>query len=438
MNSPNSSAAASADLEALLSPNVASLLTAMTLGGAIENDVTMLAVLPYLPSGNGATTFYPTTISTAIRVANPSSGGVPNSSAGVNPRLLATAANPSGPDPIYQALAPLVTSGVLPATDQALADYFYRAGKVAFVKLLVDQIVTQNGVAPGTITGDTAIPNTHNPLTGGGALTMNSLIDLIRHEIEGSMPWLDPRTGKPLVDLTSFMAVAAGYVQSTVSSAIPGSSQRQFLFNQQQQDALAQLGLGPWLTLTFMLSFVTNPDSTFVDQIYARYAVMQAVRIAMTKLAAAYDPSVAAFTSATGQITVINAWVSGVLPTMLPTLTTADYQQTMLDVTNGAAIANAMSVDLAGKNKALGERLALAGNLEISREAQEKEVRRRRWVFYAWTVAYLAVLAASAFLVATDCLSAFLVLAIATFGTMATVLFGGWVWRRLVRAGWGA
>jgi hypothetical protein len=165
---------------------------------------------------------------------------------------------------------------------------------------------------------------------------------------------------------------------------------------------------------------------------------MQAVRIAFSKLAAAYDPNVPAFTGATGQITVINAWVSGVLPKMLPTLSTADFQQTMLDVTNGAAVANSMSLDLAASNKTLGERLALAGNLQVSREAQEKEVRRRRWAFYAWSVAYLAVLAASAYLVATDRLSAFLVLALATLGTMILVQFGSWIWRRLVRAGYGS
>ena len=441
-NAPNTDAVSSADLEALLSPSVAAILASMNLGAAIELDVTLLSALPYIPSGNGATTFYPTTIVAAIQTVNPADGiagrgpAAPNTSAGVNPSLIATALQPSGPDVMFNALSPLVTSGALPPTDKALVDYFYRAGKAAFVKLLLDEIVEQNGVAPGTVNGDTAMPNTTNPLNGGGALTINSLIDLIKSEIQGSLPWTDSSTGKQVTDLTQFMQIASTIVQATVLLAIPGADLRQFLLGQQEQSALTQLGLGPWLTLTFMLTFVTNPDSTFVDQIYARYAVMQAVRIAFTKLANAYDPTVSTFSAASGQITVLNTWVSGVLPKMLPTLSTADFQQTILDVTNGAAVANAMSVDLADRNKALGDRLSLAGNLEVNKEAQVNEVKRKRRAFYCWAVAYLAVLAASAFLISTDRLSAFFVLALATLGTMALVFFGGWIYRRLLRAGY--
>lgn len=422
-------------LESLLSPSVAALLAAMNLGKAVETDVTLLSALPYIPSGNGSTTFYPTTIARAIEIVNPSKGpAVPNTSAGVNKALLATAENPSGPDLVFTTLAPLLTAGSLPATDGALIDSFYRVGKAVFVKLLLDQIVEQNGSAPGSITGDTAIPNTSNPSGVGGALTINALLDLVKSDLVKAMPMTDSR-GKQLVDLTQFLETAAGVVGKTISDAIPSTAQRDFLLGKQQQSALTQLGLGPWLTLSFYLSFVTNPDSTFVDQIYARYAIMQAIRIAFRKLSLCYDPAVPAF--ATGQISAINAWVSGVLPKMLPTLTSADFQQTIVDVTKGAAVAHARSLDLSNRNKTLGDRLSLAGNLEIRKEAQDDEVKRVRRAVYGWTIAYIAVLAASAFLISTDRLTGFLLLALSTLAVMAAVAFGAWIHRRLVRRGFG-
>lgn len=428
-NAPNTNAVPSADLEALLSPPVAALFATMNLGGAVEDDVTLLSALPYMPSGGGATTFYPTTITQAIESVG--------TSASANPHLIATAANPSGPDAIYKALTPLVTGGMLPASDSALIDYFYQAGKVVYTTLLIDEISAQNGQPVGAITGDTPMPNTHNP-NGGGALSINSLLDLIKTEIERSLPWIDANTGSQVNEVTAFMKIAASKVQSTITLALPSVDQRNFLFGQQEQDALAQLGLGPWLALKFMLTFVTNPDSTFVDQIYARYAVMQAIRIAFTKLAEAYDPNVPEFYATGGQVATLDTWVAGVLPTMIPTLSTADFQQTIMDVTDGAARANAMSAKLAIANKSLGDRLEIAGNLEVSKEAQEKRLRQKRRAFYAWAAAYVVLLAVSAFLISTERLSAFFALSLATLSLMALAKICAWVYKKLVRAGYGS
>lgn len=417
-NGPNNGAPESHDLEVLLGAPVASVLASMNLGASVENDITLLSALAYLPPNGNP--FAPAAIQAATRVVNPSdpSNAAPNSSVGVNPSLIPTALSPAGPDPIFKALAPLVSGSSLPGSDALIIDYFYRAGRAAFVSLLIQQIYQVNGVQ---VTGDTAMAGTKDPYHDNATLTLNTLFDLLKRVIEDLMPQLDGDAfGRHVDALPDFMKQVSDSVATTVAGAVPDVDQRDFLFGKQQQDAVVALGLGPWLTLKFILAFVGSPSATFVDQIYARYAVMQAIRISLTKLSLAYDPSVSAFRDpVTGQVAIIARFLTTVLPQMIPTLTVSDFQTPILEVTDGAATASQKSQALQTLNAQLAQRLQIAGNLEVSGAAQERDLRETRRAFYAWVAAYVLVLAASSFLIATDRLSAFMALAVATLLLMA-------------------
>ena len=423
------------DLTALLSPSVATLIANMNISGAngnVEVDLTCLSALAYVESGSK--TFDPANIAAAVNMVN--AGSMPNSKTGVNPLLVATAGAPAeSSDVIYTALAPLVSAGVLPQGDAAIANYVYLAGKAGYVALLVDDIGRMNGSPPGTITGNTPMANTTDPRRGG-VMTLNTLIDLVHDEMLAAVILVDVSGGMgAAIDLPAFIAAAGEVLARTIQATVPSDDLRNFMFNKNQHDAMLKLALGPWLTLLYMLSLVASPKSTFVDQIYARYAFMQAVRIALTKLSNAYAADYPAFHTTNGQVTVLTRWLTNVLPGMLPTLTTNDFQASIQEVSEGAKAANKQSKTLAAKNRELAVRLALTNNLEVSKEAQTTDVTAKRRAFYAWVVAYVVIVAASSFLIVTDRLSAFMALAVGTLSAIALVLIGGWVWRKLVRRG---
>ena len=352
------------------------------------NDITDLSALPYL-SSTAADPFTPSAIQNAIlAVESP----IP----------------PTSKPPVDAAILANVTATITNAlaaptlTLKNVSDAFFKAGAGGFIFLLCKRINAQTGqsVTPTTVI-DPAI----------GQTTLESLMVTIKSAIvasgvmssEGDMA--DPNDNKNAAIIAASQAQIMNVASTAILQALNKKDLYNYLFDVDTLNALFLIALGPWLQLEQILAFATSSRTGFVTKEYAKTAAAQAASVAVAKLAAM---NVAGSTTQAA-LTRVSIAILG-----LADKSGADYDPQILAVVQASQQNQADSRAVSMSSNSLVKRVGRTQDMQTAFTLDARDVRAKRYAFYAWLVAYIVVVAVSVLLIVTDRLSAFMALAGAT------------------------
>jgi hypothetical protein len=243
----------------------------------------------------------------------------------------------------------------------------------------------------------------------------------------------DVRVGGRVVSLEDFDAAAGLVVAANLRlasdwAASPGIAQMaQYLLDYGDAcQAMVDLGLGPWLTLTYARLVAESDDVPYTTRAYAKYGMVSAAANAVAHVMNAYDNDqsdaecsallklqqalLAGFSDAGGGTALMDRQISMVL--------------------SRADDASQSVAEVAGESAKLGERTTQTSNLKVNADDDQRQVQRARWLFFAWLAAYISVVGVASYLVFTDQLMLFGVLAVVAIAVSMLELCWGLVSRR--------
>ena len=351
------------------------------------NDVSKLSALAYLPS-DSRNPFESTAVSSAVGKVT-GSGHPVNTSAGVNAAVR---------DAIVVHILSLENVSSQTLEISAIIDTVFKAGRDGFLTALIQRIRAQTGNAP-------SMTRIIDPSTANYSL--QDLFGFIQKNVSDALPILKP-DGTRETNRQVWETAVREIVKNTIREKMPVVEQAAFIFDKPTLDAMIELGLGPWLTMQFMISFNLSPDMSFFTQVYARYAVAKAAAISINSLANTYDNT--AISHPKGQsLRTIAVNINAIFDTSI-----GDYTNEVMSVMESSKLTKTNSAALSRNNTALSARVGLTQDLQVSYQVDARVVAARRRAFYAWIFALIVVVGASAFLIATGRLSAYLMLAAST------------------------
>ena len=383
-------------LNTYLSPTVQTFIESLHLSSGSTNDITLLSAMSYMPTTNP---FDKTSIKAAMANVTSIGSAAWKDSATSSGPTKTSVVNTSARNAAVAQILGTLGNAAIPRDDQVL-DAIFLASRDSFLSLLTARIQQATGQA---VNQTTKIDDQANP-----SYSLEELMKKLKDDISAKMPFYNA-DGSLIVDVTAFNRAATQIVFNDLRRILSNDDQRTYVFDQTTEDALMQFGLGPWLTLSFIRSFNTSADSTFFTQVYARYAMTQAAAVAVLKLADTYDQTATPPDANVARLQAVASNLQNVINTA-----SSDYTPDMLSIMQSSALTKTNSQTLNTTNERLSSRLSRTKDLQVSFQVDDAIIRGRRRAFYAWLIALVAVVGASAFLIATSRLSAYLVLAAAT------------------------
>jgi hypothetical protein len=341
-------------------------------GDPVAVDITQLSAAIYIsrsPAKELADVFHPSNVIVGLKQCSEK-----NSSAGADPGTRTAVANAlAGAD-----------GGGPQVSDTALIDAFFEAGRAAVVLLLkaqaqvsVQHAFDQSGVEAGT----TAL------LTDMRNLVATNDIDL------------------------SDEAAVRALLGTTIGQDQGAQKVREYLIaTPEALDVVVGIGLMPGLLLKSMRNISLDTQYPYPVRARARYALAMTVYNVLAHVVNAYDN--VAINPECSRLLILQTKVVAPFGDSGPggsRSAKVDEDIKMVLARGAQAAANVSSVATA--SGALSTRAAQASDLKVNSNADERDVWRARIQFFIWLAAYVAFVATSAFLISTDRVSIFLVLA---------------------------
>jgi hypothetical protein len=401
-----------------IAPEIKDFLASLGEASTDQNDVSMLTANIFLTPGS-VEPYAPTAMKNA-RDAVSSIGQSAVAAAPIPPPVSLTIANL-----IYEELAGAGSKNLngigsaassAAATDKRISDAIYLAGREAFLALVVSRL--NLGGAAYSRTSKVDISGGDGVTDAPKQMTLVDIIDYLKDTILAKrMP-----TAKTDGKYRSYMSAATLLVTNAIAQlGFEDASVRNFIFGPPTVAGLMEFGLGPWLTLQYIHGFSVDKNQGYIAQVYARYAMCAVAASAVKKLAAKAYPSTVDADQTAKSNALIN--VSNKLTSAITNFSTPDATQGIQAIMRQSNQIAASAKQLNTTNAHLSSRLGIARDLDTTFRVDRDAVARRRATFYAWTVAFVSVLAASVFLVATGRLPAFMALAGATVSVVTAYFF---------------
>lgn len=187
-------------------------------------------------------------------------------------------------------------------------------------------------------------------------------------------------------------------------------------------DALLKLGLGPWLKLSWMKAFADSDSMKYTTRAHANYALVAMASNAIVHVMNAYDND---------QSNAECLALSRLKDAMWSRLSSANLDTSVVQsVLSRADETNADVLMVSREGDALLVRTDQTSNLRANAEADRRAVASARWLFFAWLLAYVTVLVASTYLIVTDQVLAFGVLAAIAVAVPTIDLLVRYLWNR--------
>jgi len=169
----------------------------------------------------------------------------------------------------------------------------------------------------------------------------------------------------------------------------------------------------PWLTMYYLYQFVSRPEFNIHTQAYALKAMVDAGTAMLTQMMLSYSSA----EHGGAEYTTLSA-LQIALSTNVLQKTTINVDSQVHSVLLAATENRNKSQGLGATNTVLGTRLGRTQDLQVRYQVGEALFISKRRAMLLWIVALVAVLAASTFLIVTDRLTAFLLMALTTIGVV--------------------
>lgn len=382
-------------------PVIRSMIDMVQFGNTNSNDITFLSALPYLPAAPPSP-FSDVAKNSAIAVVSSSTvegAPPPNTMDGANPEVASAVA-----ETLWTNLGGKVSDNSMTLDD--VTRVFFKAG-TSGIFVPIAKMLTET-------TGRTFDPRSsvlsRGGKTGSSGLTLVGLMDAIHAACLKTPFPTDPNSA--LDDLRKSTLDVVSATVATFSTP----------FDSDTVDAIATFGIWPWQCLRFAMHKAANPKISFVTRAYARSAAAFAASVAIQKIRNALPDT----SAHSGPMSDLADAVGALVNTDLPSL-----EGPVSAIALQASANRAATLQLQSDASDLEQRSSRAGNLQVTFNVDEDDVKDRKRVFMAWLAAYILVVVASVYLIFTDKIGAFFALAAVTL--VLTTLYLLYLWLKSIR-----
>jgi hypothetical protein len=341
--------------------------------------------------------------------------------------------------PTNDYLTTIVTDAILESQLNSVSTIL-TAVRDAGMRVFYAQLANILGTATESATQGSTQGSTYRRFTSAMDAYIKSKFDSVVDKLVNSMPIRNVRDcsqglrteacQNPAIasNLVSFNVAAATMATKELSEITKDEEElRSWLFTHEVIRAFMIIGVGPWLILQYIASYVpgewnktgNRSDASFYDARYAEYLIYNTATRILDELKIVNAANTSKLEIISNKASVLKNQI-----TTNASISETDMRQMYRQVSELSNQSRSGSELLEAKNKRLEQRRSYALSLLNNNSGDDSIMRRQRKAFYAWLAAYAVVVASSIFLIVNERHATFMLLAGVVLASVSLYAFG--------------